>query len=132
AEPSPVLDEGWLADLWLAIGGGPAVVVEVEAGHESTVAGRLAASLRALKLVITDREGGWGDPSRSFADVQQPSQGYAEALAHRQGGRVVPAIEEALRGGVTSVNLCRAEDLDRELFTFDGTGTLFTSGGYIR
>ena len=34
-------------------------------------------------------------------------------------------------GGVTNVNLCRPEDIDRELFTFDGAGTLFTSGGYV-
>jgi amino-acid N-acetyltransferase len=44
---------------------------------------------------------------------------------------VVAAVDRALGGGVTNVNLCRAVDLDRELFTFDGAGTLFTSGGYL-
>src|SRR5699024_6557432 len=47
-------------------------------------------------------------------------------------GRLVPAIEAALGGGVLSVNLCRPGDLDPDLFTFDGTGTLFTDGGYLR
>lgn len=122
----------WMARLWLAVNDGPSVVVEVADGAESTVAAGLATAVRAVKLVITDPEGGWGEPPRSFADVLDSGQGYQEALAHRQGGRVVPAIERALAGGVTSANLCRAEDLDRELFTFDGTGTLFTSGGYLR
>ena len=131
--PDGPIDVVWAADLWLAVGANPlAVVVETDPGTATTVAGRVAASLRSLKLVLTDPEGGWGDPPRSFADVQQPEQGFARELATRQGGRVVPAIEEALAGEVTSVNLCRAHDLDAELFTFDGTGTLFTSGGYIR
>lgn len=132
SEPGDDSVVDWMARLWLAVDDGPSTIVEVAVGTESTVAAGLATAVRALKLVITDPEGGWGDPPRSFADVLDPGQGYQEALAHRQGGRVVPAIERALAGGVTSANLCRAEDLDRELFTFDGTGTLFTSGGYLR
>lgn len=131
--PDGPVDVDWAADLWLAVGASPVVaVVETDPGTATTVAGRVAASLRSLKLVITDDLGGWGTPPRSFADVQQPEQGFARELVARQDGRVVPAIEEALAGGVTSVNLCRAAGLDAELFTFDGTGTLFTSGGYIR
>lgn len=130
--PGEHVDVDWVADLWLAIGASPVVVVETDPAAATTVAGQVAASLRALKLVLTDPEGGWGEPPRSFADVQQPTQGFIQDLAARQHGRVVPAIEVALAGGVTSVNLCRAGDLDAELFTFDGTGTLFTSGGYIR
>lgn len=120
-----------LADLWMAVSDGLATLVVAGEADATPVAGRVAASLRARKLVVTDPGGGWGDPPRSFANVLRPEQGFSSALADRQGGRVVPAIEEALAGGVTSVNLCRAEDLDRELYTFDGTGTLFTSGGYV-
>ena len=130
--PSESVDVEWLADLWLAITDHATVVVEVRAGTEATVAGDLAAAVRALKLVVTDPAGGWGDPPRSFADVEQPAQGFAQDLAHRQGGQALPAIEAALAGGVVSVNLYRAQDLEHELFTFDGTGTLFTSGGYVR
>lgn len=130
--PQGPIDVDWAADLWMAVGARPVVVVHADVGTATTVAGQVASSLRALKLVLTDSDGGWGDPPRSFADVQQPAQGFTHDLAARQNGRVVPAIEEALAGGVTSVNLCRAGDLDAELFTFDGTGTLFTSGGYIR
>ena len=129
---STEVEVGWLADLWLAVTDGASVVVTVPLGEEATVAAELAASIRALKLVITDPMGGWGDPPRSFADVTEPDAAYRRDLAGRQGGRVVPAIESALAGGVVNANLCRADDLDRELFTFDGTGTLFTRGGYLR
>lgn len=131
-DPAAPVDQHWLADLWLAIADQRTVLVDADGEPAVTVAGRLAAALRARKLVVTDPGGGWGDPPHSFADVRRPDQGFAAELADRQGGRVVPAIEEALAGGVLSVNLCRAADLDRELFTFDGTGTLFTSGGYLR
>src|SRR5699024_9433748 len=97
----------------------------------SPLAARLAVSLGAHKLVLTDPRGGWGDPARSFADVSDPQRRYAEDLAARGDGELVPAIEAALAGGVPSVNLCRPGNLDPELFTFDGTGTLFTRGGYV-
>lgn len=122
----------WLAELWLAVTDGTSVVVEVALGDEATVAAELAVAVGAFKLVITDPSGGWGDPPRSFADVVDPDAEYRRDLADRQGGRVVPALERALAGGVVNANLCRARDLDRELFTFDGTGTLFTRGGYLR
>ena len=52
-------------------------------------------------------------------------------VGERRDGAVTAAIAVALGGGVTNVNRCRPQDLDRELFTFDGAGTLFTSGGYV-
>lgn len=130
-DPSEPLDQGWLADLWVAIADSRSVVVLADGEPIVTVAARLAAALGAHKLVLTDPLGGWGEPARSFADVLHPEEGYAAELADRAGGRLVPAVEAALAGGVLSVNLCRPGDLDPELFTFDGTGTLFTSGGYL-
>ena len=125
-------DETWTAELWLAVHDAPAVVVAVDPGTEATVAAELATAVRALKLVVTDPEGGWGEPPHSFVDVTDRESDHRDALADRQGGVVVPAIDRALDGGVLNANLCRALDLDRELFTFDGTGTLFTRGGYLR
>lgn len=129
--PEGAPDHRWLADLWLAITDRREVVVAAPAGTEATVAAALAVSLHALKLVITDPGGGWGRPPRSFADVVTHAAAFEAQLAERQGGAVVAALTEALAGGVTNVNLCRPADLDRELFTFDGAGTLFTSGGYV-
>jgi amino-acid N-acetyltransferase len=96
------------------------------------VAAELAAALRALKLVVTDPAGGWGVPPRSFVDVHDPARGFEAELADRQDGAVVDAVRTALGGGVTSVNLCPAHRIDEELFTFDGVGSLFTSGDYLR
>lgn len=132
--PSATPDADWLADLWLAATDGPAVVVSDpswDGPRTVALAAELAVSLRALKLVIADPGGGWGLPPRSFADVSTHAEAYRSQLARRQGGAVVAAIEGALAGGVTSVNLCQAVDVDSELFTFDGAGTLFTSGGYL-
>jgi amino-acid N-acetyltransferase len=120
-----------LADLWLTLTDGGVAVVAADGGRQAEVAAALAVALRALKLVITDEGGGWGRPPRSFADVATHGVAYRNQLAERQGGAVVAAVDRALAGGVTNVNLCRAVDLDRELFTFDGAGTLFTSGGYL-
>jgi amino-acid N-acetyltransferase len=122
---------GWLAELWLTLTDGGVAVVTVDEGREAQVAAELAVDLRALKLVVTDDGGGWGRPPRSFADVASHASAYRNQLAERQGGAVVAAVDRALAGGVTNVNLCRAADLDLELFTFDGAGTLFTSGGYL-
>lgn len=123
-------DVDWMAGLWLAVTDHRAVVVEVPAGLESPVAAELAGDLRALKLVVTDPGGGWGSPARSFVDVLDPS--FEVALAHRQDGAVVAAVRSALARGVTSVNLCPPQQVDQELFTFDGVGSLFTSGDYLR
>ena len=129
--PDAHIDEAWMADLWLSALDHGWVVVAVPMERRSVTAAWLATVLGALKLVVTDSRGGLGRPPRSFADVSTHRDAYRSQLGDRQGGAVVDAIEVALGGGVTSVNLCRAADLDRELFTFDGTGTLFTSGGYV-
>ena len=130
-DPGAGLDESWLADLWLALTDQREVVVHCAPGDEPVVGARLAAALGARKLVVTDHAGGWGRPPRSFADVVTHADAFGAQLADRQGGAVVAALQTALAGGVPNVNLCRPADVDRELFTFDGAGTLFTSGGYV-
>jgi amino-acid N-acetyltransferase len=132
AEGTGEVDPDWMAQLWLAITDRSEVVVEVPAGTESLVAAELAAAQRALKLVVTDPGGGWGNPAKSFVDVHDPARGFEAALADRQDGAVVAAVRTALAGGVTSVNLCPPQDVYEELFTFDGVGSLFTSGDYLR
>ncbi|WP_426571878.1 GNAT family N-acetyltransferase [Aquihabitans sp. McL0605] len=131
AAPAGRLAPAWLAELWLAITDRQEVLVTTVPGQEAGVGARLAVALQALKLVLTDAQGGWGRPPRSFADIATHADAFEHQLADRQGGAVVAALDEALAGGVTNVNLCRPEDIDRELFTFDGAGTLFTSGAYL-
>ncbi len=129
--PRGELDGAWLAELWLAITDRREVVVGAAPGEGAMVGARLAVALRARKLVLTDDRGGWGRPPRSFADIETHADAFRAQLADRQGGAVVAALQFALDGGVVNVNLCRPEDIDQELFTFDGAGTLFTSGSYV-
>ena len=129
--PAGELSAHWLADLWLAITDRQEVVVGADPGQGSTVGARLAVAVRARKLVLTDERGGWGRPPRSFADIETHAEAFRTQLADRQDGAVVAALQTALDGGVVNVNLCRPEDIDHELFTFDGAGTLFTSGSYV-
>ena len=127
---APDLD-GATAALWMAVVDDGAAVVAVPAGSEASAAAVVAASVRARKLVITDLDGGWGRPPRSFADLATHDDALRSQLADRQGGAVVLAVEAALEADVENVNLCHPADLDTELFTFDGAGTLFTRAGYL-
>lgn len=118
-------DADQLADLWIALTEQKLVVLATT-GSVAAVAAEVAGRLRAAKLVLTDPAGGWGDPTRSFADVGD--------LDDDPDGRteVAAAIRHALVEDVHSINLCRPADLDAELFTFDGAGTLFTRDAYVR
>jgi N-acetylglutamate synthase-like GNAT family acetyltransferase len=97
----------------------------------------LAASLRIPKLVLVDPRGGLlgAAPTRlSFVDEGVLDtllrQGEAEwsGLGDRRG--LLMAVRAALRDGVEAVNLCTPEGIGDELFSYVGSGTLFTQGDY--
>lgn len=122
-------DADALAELWIATT--DARVLVVVADPTAQAAAHVAAGLGASKLVLTDPGGGWGDPPRSFAELRRHRRGLERALADRETPGLLDAVELALRGGAFSVNLCRGEDVELELFTFDGAGTLITLAGYL-
>ena len=122
-------DADALAELWIATTDARVLVVVADATADA--AARIAAGLGASKLVLTDPGGGWGDPPRSFAELRRHRRGLERALANRETPGLLDAADLALRGGAFSVNLCRPEDVELELFTFDGAGTLITLGGYL-
>lgn len=111
-----------LARLWTGLEDTGLGIVTVD-GDPAPVAARLACRLGVTKLVITDPSGG---SDRSFAAATD-----LEALA-AVAPVVAEAAGEALACGVDGVNVCRIADLDTELFTFDGAGTLFTAEAYVR
>ena len=97
----------------------------------------LAVALRIPKLVLLDRRGGLlgPEPTRlSFVDenVLETLLRHGEAewsgLGDRRG--MLVAVQGALEGGVEAVNLCAPEEVAEELFTYEGSGTLFTAGDY--
>jgi amino-acid N-acetyltransferase len=97
----------------------------------------LAASLRIPKLVLVDAGGGLlgAAPGRlSFVDENVLDtllhEGQAEWSGLGDRRPLLVAVREALQAGVEAVNLCTLEGVAEELFTYVGSGTLFTRGDY--
>jgi len=120
------------ARVWRGLQASPALVLELPA--EDFVAGchGLALTLGLRKLVWLDEGGGLqrADGSRtSFVDLEQ----IEELLALGDGERApfLVEVERALRAGLPEINLCSPEGLGEELFSYAGSGTLFTRRRYL-
>jgi amino-acid N-acetyltransferase len=125
-----------LGALWRALRSAPAAAVSIEPGDSyPSVCRALAVNLRVAKWIFLDERGGLvgRDGTRlSFVDLAElaglldrPSSDAA------QRAPLLREIEAGLRGGVAAVNLCTAAGLDEELFSYAGSGTLFTVGRYV-
>jgi N-acetylglutamate synthase-like GNAT family acetyltransferase len=99
---------------------------------------RLAAGLGIRKAVLLHPAGGLvaGGKTLSFVD-----ENVLETLLHDGqaewaglGGRrpLLAAVRGALAAGVAAVNVCTPAGVAKELFTYAGSGTLFTEGDYCR
>jgi amino-acid N-acetyltransferase len=129
-----------LMRLWSLLRAGPIAVVWTPGLPWIGLAGyavRLAARLKVHKLVLIDPEGGVGrDRSLSFLDESVLetllAAGQAEwaGLGHRRP--LIQAIREGLLQGIPSINLCTLAGLAREIYTYEGSGTLFTLEDYCR
>jgi amino-acid N-acetyltransferase len=104
------------------------------------LARQIGARLRVHKLVIVDPAGGvcsaGAEAPLSFMDESVTEQllraGEAEWAGLGVRRPLLDAIRQGLLGGINSVNLCNLEGLARELFTYEGSGTLFTREDYCR
>jgi len=93
---------------------------------------RVAARLGVAKLVFLEAAGGLTRPDGrrvSFVNLDEleplardPEHPLRELLAE---------IRAALEAGIAAVNLCTADGLADELFTYAGSGTLFTRERYL-
>jgi amino-acid N-acetyltransferase len=107
-------------------------------GILADVAQRFAVRMGVRKLVLIDEAGGLASESGlvSFMDGAMLDellrQGEAEwaGIGHRRP--LLEAVRAALRGGVASVNVVDLSGVARELFTYEGAGTLFTLEDYCR
>jgi amino-acid N-acetyltransferase len=97
----------------------------------------LAVALRIAKLVLLHPDGGLlsAAPRRlSFVDRNVLDallrQGEAEWSGLGDRRSLLAGVRDALAGGVEAVNLCTAEGVGQELFTYEGSGTLFTQADY--
>jgi N-acetylglutamate synthase-like GNAT family acetyltransferase len=97
---------------------------------------QVALQLRVPKLVWLDRRGGLrepGDTRHSFVGLEELASFVAAGLPAETAERRALLHEtlRALREGLPAVNLCAAEGLADELFTYAGSGTLFTRERYV-
>ncbi|HEV8717067.1 MAG TPA: GNAT family N-acetyltransferase [Candidatus Binatia bacterium] len=97
---------------------------------------RVAVRLKVYKLVLLDPAGGITTNGNQISFMNGPvlqellRQGEAEWAGLGTRRPVLEAVRVALEGGVASVTLCPLCGLARELFTYEGCGTLFTLTDY--
>lgn len=111
------------------------IAIAVPPGEPERTITRIAVQLGLAKLVWLDSTGGLTREGQrvSFVDLEELS-GLLRAgpLARERGrGRLLREIQSALRDGLSAVNLTTAAGLADELFTYAGSGTLFTAERYI-
>jgi len=121
---------------WRALRAHPRASVLVPAGETFARSCREAAvGLGVTKLVFLDPLGALvrGEGARlSFVDLEELRAALREGsamVAKREA--LLREVLAALQGGVPAVNLCTAEALADELFTYAGSGTLFTPERYV-
>jgi amino-acid N-acetyltransferase len=136
AEPIAADAKGFEGQVWRGLKRGGAVGVTVGTGADAPRTMREGAlRLGLCKLVWLDPEGGLlrGDARLSFVDLDELDALVRAGLPGEPARRVglLEQIERALRAGLPAVNLCDARGLVDELFTYAGSGTLFTRHRYV-
>jgi N-acetylglutamate synthase-like GNAT family acetyltransferase/acetylglutamate kinase len=98
---------------------------------------QVASRLRVHKLVLLDPEGGLkGADGKRISFMDEPTlemllgAGEAEWTGLEKRLQTVEAVRAALLAGVANVNLCSLDGAASELFTYEGSGTLFTLQDY--
>lgn len=132
-----------LSRVWSVLRAGPMFVgFMVAERHSAAVAfaAKLAVALRVQKLVVAQAAGGLvgadGNPisfmDEAMLEALLTTSGEAEFAGLASRRETLRFLREALLGGVGSANLCRLDEAARELFTYEGSGTLFTLEDYCR
>ncbi len=94
----------------------------------------VALRLGVGKLVWLDRDGGLagaGGARLSFVHLEELQQYLAIEGARARRLALLREVERMLAGGIPAVNVCTLEGLADELFTYAGSGTLFTRERYM-
>jgi len=136
----PLSATALVASIWGTLRRGPlfvGVVPGASRAEATAFAQEVATRLRVHKLVMVEPEGGvTGTDGKQLSFMDEGmlatllGAGQAEwaGLAGRRA--TLTAARASLLGGVTSVNLCTLSGLARELFTYEGSGTLLTLEDY--
>ena len=134
-------DDDLLLPIWTVLRGSEVCVSLWPAGAAVplvTAAQRIAVSLRVYKVVFIDPAGGIATGGRSLSfmtgavlrELLRPGEAEWAGLEPRRS--LLEAICKVLEGGTSSVTLCPLTGLGRELFTYEGDGTLFTLTDYCQ
>jgi N-acetylglutamate synthase-like GNAT family acetyltransferase len=128
-----------LAEIWQVLRARSLAVVLCTA-PALAAASRVAERFRVHKLVVIDPAGGLLERgsrhSISFLDesaldvLLAAGEAEFQGMSRRRG--LLAEVDRVLGRGVGSVNLCKIGGLEEELFTYEGSGTLFTHGAYCR
>ncbi|MCC6767009.1 MAG: hypothetical protein IT293_20325 [Deltaproteobacteria bacterium] len=140
---APAIADALLVRFWDVVRGTPFVLGLCDDDTPERLAAfaaRLGARLRVHKLVVADPEGGIQpagvERALSFMDEGMAAQLLAagEAESSGLGGRraLLQAVRTGLVDGISSINVCTLDGIARELFTYEGSGTLFTREDYCK
>jgi N-acetylglutamate synthase-like GNAT family acetyltransferase len=125
--------DGLEGDVWRGLRRALAVGLTVPADRPFSAACReFAERLRIGKLIWLDPAGGLVHPDGrriSFVHLAE----LRELLGRGEHPRAVLLrdVEALIQAGVAAVNVCTAEGLADELFSYAGSGTLFTRERYL-
>jgi N-acetylglutamate synthase-like GNAT family acetyltransferase len=131
----PYPPDSAVAQIWRALSAGSIVVAVADTGKPAdftVFAQELASRLSVFKLILIDRQGGLtgADGARmSFVEVGRIAHQVRKQRTARRRAEL-RAVARALGDGVGSVNLVAPREVYDELFSFVGTGTLFTERQY--
>jgi N-acetylglutamate synthase-like GNAT family acetyltransferase len=131
----PYPPDSAIARIWQGLRAGSIVVAAAATDdpRDFTVfAQELASRLRVFKMVLLDREGGIDDESGARLSFLEARRIGRAIRRNRSPSRraMLRAVSRALKDGVGSVNLTSPRDVYEELFSYLGTGTLFTERAY--
>jgi amino-acid N-acetyltransferase len=127
-----------IGDLWWALREDPCAGVWFEAarsGEFAALCREWVVRLQLAKLIWIDARGAFRDASGGRVSLAALSD-LGKLRAHCENSRpadlaLLAEIQLILEGGISSVNLCALDGLADELFTYSGSGTLFTRERYM-
>jgi N-acetylglutamate synthase-like GNAT family acetyltransferase len=131
----PYPPDSAVARIWRVLSAGSIVVAAADTVKPSdftVFAEELASRMRVFKLILLDRQGGLtagGGERLSFVELSRIDRATRKQRSARRRAEL-RAVARALRDGVGSVNLVAPREVYDELFSFVGTGTLFTERQY--
>jgi amino-acid N-acetyltransferase len=124
----------WAGQLWRRLTARPVAAIALPTADDlASQSGAISRRLGFLKLVWVHASGGLrrlDGTRRSFVDLSELETVMCDAAVDDEAKALLAEIRAMLAAGLPAVNLCNFEGLAEELFTYAGSGTLFTRERY--